>query len=95
MAKVSWELFAEGFLPGKQSHFWWAEPIPLGAIPVVTALGTPRLGPHGFALPDRRFKIADLWFLTKPNGSLQLNFEVKNMEANGFPYQVYWSLITQ
>ena len=95
MASVSWELFAEGFLHGGQSHFWWAEPIPLGSIPVVAAYGTPRLGPHGFPLPDRRFKVADLWFLTKPDGSIQLNFEVRNLEKNGFPYQIYWALISQ
>lgn len=67
------EDFASGQLRPGQTHFWFADNMPFGQIPVfsVQALGG--------APTEKRVAVTRVYHLTKVDGSIQVNVEVTNI----------------
>ena len=94
MATVIHELAFTAFIPGGATHTWWSEPVDYGDIHIFTAQATPRRGPHGEPIPfDRIIQVVDVFYITKPSNSIQVNVRVQNLIPNGYPYEIFLATI--
>jgi hypothetical protein len=91
MATVSWGLLAQGIMKGGTSHFWFVDGLTPGTVVVLAA--TKDLE-RSYGQSEHAFRIADQWYLTKQDGTLQLNFEVAALPGQSMgTYQVHWARI--